>query len=248
MGIGFAIPINLADWVVAQLKKYGTIKRGWIGLRIQPNTPETAQDMGLMTTKGVLVSDVNHQGPARQAGLEAGDVILSFNGEEISSTKDFSARVAEAKIGSTAKLEIFKDGQKKTVSVKIELLQDEAEAEKTQTSSEAKVEQLAKNEFLVKELGLKLAEITPETRLFYNLPSHAKGLIITNILPKSDGLTKGLSVGDVIVKIDKKDVFDIQSLTNCITEAKMEHNRPVLLFIQNGDDVHFAALKLLNGE
>ena len=248
MGIGFAIPINLADWVVAQLKKYGTIKRGWIGLRIQPNTPETAQDMGLMTTKGVIVSDVNHQGPARQAGLEAGDVILSFNGEEISSTKDFSARVAEAKIGSTAKLEIFKDGQKKTVSVKIELLQDETEAEKKHTSPEAKVEQLAKNEFLVKELGLKLAEITPETRLFYNLPSHAKGLIITAILPKSDGLTKGLSVGDVIVKIDKKDVFDIQSLTNCITEAKMEHNRPVLLFIQNGDDVHFAALKLLNGE
>lgn len=242
MGIGFAIPINLADWVIAQLKKYGEIKRGWLGVRIQPNNSLTADDLSLSTNNGVVVSDVNVNGPAQKAGIHAGDVILAFNGQKISSTKDFSTFVAEAPIGETVKLTVAQNGETKEVLVEIWLLKEKTPPAQ---AMETKVAQVDINEYLVQELGIKVAKISPEIITQYHLSKKAKGLVITEILAESEAGDKGLKSGDVIVKIDKMDVFDIESLTNCINEAKMEHNRPIVLFVQNGENVHFAALKLL---
>lgn len=88
-GVGFAIPANLAGWVISQLKEHGEVKRGWIGIKIQPNTPEIADSLGISANQGVVVSGVTEQGPAQKAGLQAGDIVLSFNRQPIDNTKIF---------------------------------------------------------------------------------------------------------------------------------------------------------------
>lgn len=242
MGIGFAIPINLADWVVKQLKADGTVHRGWIGIKIQPNNSETALAFGLEKTDGVVVSDVTIDGPAQKAGLEAGDIISGFNQEDITSPKDFSTRVAEAKIGSTAEVKIIRNGKPQSVKIKIE----ELKAEKPLPSmpKTAEIKQLNEDEFLVEELGFKLKPITEETIKQYHLLPNTKGMIISEVLAGSDGAEKGLKAGNVIVKMDKQDIIDIDSVKNCLNEAKMENNRPILLLLQNGESINFVAVKL----
>lgn len=242
MGIGFAIPINLADWVVKQLKADGTVHRGWIGIKIQPNNPETALAFGLEKTDGVVVSDVTIDGPAQKAGLEAGDIISGFNQEDITSPKDFSTRVAEAKIGSTAEVKIIRNGKPQSVKIKIEELK--AEKPLPSTPKAAEIKQLNEDEFLVEELGFKLKPITEETIKQYHLLPNTKGMIISEVLAGSDGAEKGLKAGNVIVKMDKQDIIDIDSVKNCLNEAKMEKNRPILLLLQNGESINFVAVKL----
>ena len=90
-GIGFAIPVNLANWVISQLKQHGTVKRGWIGIKIQPNTPEISANLGINANQGVVVSGTSETSPAREAGLQAGDIILNFNNLPIDNTKTFRA-------------------------------------------------------------------------------------------------------------------------------------------------------------
>lgn len=242
MGIGFAIPINLADWVIKQLKADGTVHRGWIGIKIQPNSPETALAFGLEKTDGVVVSDVTIDGPAQKAGLEAGDIISGFNQEDITSPKDFSTRVAEAKIGSTADVKIIRDG--KPLSVKIMIEELKAEKPLSSTSKTAEIKQLNEDEFLVEELGFKLKPITEETIKQYHLLPNTKGMMISEVLADSDGAEKGLKAGNVIIKMDKQDIIDIDSVKNCLNEAKMENNRPILLLLQNGENINFVAVKL----
>lgn len=242
MGIGFAIPINLADWVIKQLKADGTVHRGWIGIKIQPNNPETALAFGLEKTDGVVVSDVTIDGPAQKAGLEAGDIISGFNQEDITSPKDFSTRVAEAKIGSTAEVKIIRNGKPQSVKIKIEELK--AEKPLPSTPKTAEIKQLNEDEFLVEELGFKLKPITEETIKQYHLLPNTKGMIISEVLAGSDGAEKGLKAGNVIVKMDKQDIIDIDSVKNCLNEAKMENNRPILLLLQNGESINFVAVKL----
>ena len=115
-GVGFAIPANLAGWVISQLKEHGEVKRGWIGIKIQPNTPEIADSLGISANQGVVVSGVTEQGPAQKAGLQAGDIVLSFNRQPIDNTKNLSRLIAETKIGTPAPIEIWRSGQKQTLT------------------------------------------------------------------------------------------------------------------------------------
>lgn len=240
MGIGFAIPINLADWVIMQLKQYGEIRRGWIGIKIQPNETSSQGHKN-----GVLVSDVTAGAPAQQAGISAGDVILEFNGKAINNTKDFSRMVAEAEIGKNAEIVLLRGNEQKKAAVKIEKLPEEKISSPEPVA--AQIEESANNDYLLSELGIKIAPITPETARLYEISQPDGGMVITDVLPGTDAVAKGLKKGNVIVKIDKKDVTDIESVRAYISEAKMENNRPVLLLFQDGDAVHFAALKLKTG-
>ena len=188
------------------------------------------------------MSDVTIDGPAQKAGLEAGDIISGFNQEDITSPKDFSTRVAEAKIGSTADVKIIRDG--KPLSVKIMIEELKAEKPLSSTSKTAEIKQLNEDEFLVEELGFKLKPITEETIKQYHLLPNTKGMMISEVLADSDGAEKGLKAGNVIIKMDKQDIIDIDSVKNCLNEAKMENNRPILLLLQNGESINFVAVKL----
>lgn len=239
MGIGFAIPSNLAQWVAEQLKQNGKIIRGWLGLKIQPLEEEISGLSG-----GVLVSDVSVGGPAEKSGIKAGDIIYSYNNKAVQNTKEFSRRVAESKIGSEGKIGLWRNGQKRDVNIVIE---NQETQEKTKSDLSIEIKKTEANGYEIPEIGMTLAKITPELIQRYELPPQSNGMVITEIQAGREAEKKGLKVGNIIVKIDKKDVPTIEQVREYLDEAKMEHHRPILIFFQDKDSLHFATLKLKQG-
>ncbi len=246
MGIGFAIPVNQAGWVIEQLKNSGEVKRGWIGIKIQPNTEEIAAAVGLSVSNGVLVSGLAENSPAAKAGIQAGDIVLNFDGHDIDNTKNLSRLVAETAVGHTAPIEIWRNKQKLNFKVPVELMAEEP-AVPGNAGSEQKPAPAEKAEdpYVIRELGIKVSEIDAAALDKFQLPPDSKGVVVSEIYSYSDAVNKGLRIGDVIVKVDKKDVFSVEDLKNFVNEARRENNRPVLLLVQDKGILHFAAIKLV---
>lgn len=245
VGIGFAIPVNLAQWVIKQLKEKGEVKRGWVGIKIQPNSEEIAVSLGLKSNQGVVVSGLTENSSAQKAGIKAGDIVLSFDGHIIDNTKNLSRLVAETKIGKNVSVEIWRNKTKEKLMVLVEEMPAEVKVKKLPSPMTDNVE-VNESEAIVVDLGIKVSELTPEVIDKFSLNPDAKGVIVTDIMPESDAMKKGLKVGDIIVKVDNKDVLEISNMANLVNEAKMENNRPVLLLLQSKGVIHFLALKLVN--
>ena len=244
-GVGFAIPANLAGWVISQLKEHGEVKRGWIGIKIQPNTPEIADSLGISANQGVVVSGVTEQGPAQKAGLQAGDIVLSFNRQPIDNTKNLSRLIAETKIGTPAPIEIWRSGQKQTLTVPIELMPEETPLSATKETASDAAETPDNGESL-NIIGFTVKEISPELAERYKLAPSTSGVVVTDILPNSDASRKGIKIGDIIVKIDKRNIIGESAFHEYVNDARRENNRPVLLAIQGQEALHFVAVKLMS--
>lgn len=245
MGIGFAIPVNLAAWVIEQLKTQKEVKRGWVGIKIQPNNEEIAASLGLSAQQGVLVSGLSENSSAEKAGLQVGDIILNFDKHEIDNTKNLSRLVAETKVGTKVEVGAWRNKQKQNFMVEVEPMPEEPVKTNTKEAVEQMpTEKMANEDGFLKDLAIKVSEIDANIMDKYNLSADTKGVIVTEVYANSDAVNKGLRAGDVIVKIDKKDVFNLADVKNYINEAKMENNRPVLLLVQDKDILHFVAVKL----
>lgn len=244
-GVGFAIPANLAGWVISQLKEHGEVKRGWIGIKIQPNTPEIADSLGISANQGVVVSGVTEQGPAQKAGLQAGDIVLSFNHQPIDNTKNLSRLIAETKIGTPAPIEIWRSGQKQTLTVPIELMPEETPLSAAKETASDAAETPDNGESL-NIIGFTVKEISPELAERYKLAPSTSGVVVTDILPNSDASRKGIKIGDIIVKIDKRNIIGESAFHEYVNDARRENNRPVLLAIQGQEALHFVAVKLMS--
>ena len=248
-GIGFAIPVNLADWVIGQLKKFGTVKRGWIGIKIQPNSQEIASSLGISQNQGVVVSGFTPNGPAQKAGFAAGDIILRFNGEEIDSTKNLSRMIAETPIGTNTSFEIWRNQKKLTLSVTVEQMPEEQETSKSASEDEGENIDVSSQDSdaetsTLNVVGFSVGDLALD--MMTDLKSAAKGVVVTDVLPNSDAAHKGIKVGDIIVKVDQRNVLGPQMFAEFIDEAYRENKRPVLLAIQGVDALHFVAVKLVN--
>lgn len=244
-GVGFAIPANLAGWVISQLKEHGEVKRGWIGIKIQPNTPEIADSLGISANQGVVVSGVTEQGPAQKAGLQAGDIVLSFNRQPIDNTKNLSRLIAETKIGTPAPIEIWRSGQKQPLTVPIELMPEETPLSAAKETASDAAETPDNGESL-NIIGFTVKEISPELAERYKLAPSTSGVVVTDILPNSDASRKGIKIGDIIVKIDKRNIIGESAFHEYVNDARRENNRPVLLAIQGQEALHFVAVKLMS--
>ena len=244
-GVGFAIPANLAGWVISQLKEHGEVKRGWIGIKIQPNTPEIADSLGISANQGEVVSGVTEQGPAQKAGLQAGDIVLSFNRQPIDNTKNLSRLIAETKIGTPAPIEIWRSGQKQTLTVPIELMPEETPLSAAKETASDAAETPDNGESL-NIIGFTVKEISPELAERYKLAPSTSGVVVTDILPNSDASRKGIKIGDIIVKIDKRNIIGESAFHEYVNDARRENNRPVLLAIQGQEALHFVAVKLMS--
>ena len=244
-GVGFAIPANLAGWVISQLKEHGEVKRGWIGIKIQPNTPEIADSLGISANQGVVISGVTEQGSAQKAGLQAGDIVLSFNRQPIDNTKNLSRLIAETKIGTPAPIEIWRSGQKQTLTVPIELMPEETPLSAAKETASDAAETPDNGESL-NIIGFTVKEISPELAERYKLAPSTSGVVVTDILPNSDASRKGIKIGDIIVKIDKRNIIGESAFHEYVNDARRENNRPVLLAIQGQEALHFVAVKLMS--
>lgn len=238
IGIGFSMASNVVSKVVDQLKEFGETRRGWLGVKIQDVTPDVAEAMGLADAKGALITDVP-EGPARDAGLLAGDVILNFNGDEISDVRDLTRTVADAPIGEEVPVLVLREGKEQTVPVK---LGRREEAEAVVPASGTPQGQAEPKEAEV--LGLTLAPVDEEVIQGMGLPAGTEGLVVTAVDAASDAAGKGMAPGDIIVEAGQAPVTRLADLQTRIDEAKAAGRKSLLLLIRREGDPRFVALSI----
>ncbi len=238
VGIGFAIPSNLAKTVVAELREKGSIERGWLGVEIQQVTPELAQGLGLDEPKGALVANIDPTSPAAKVDLKSGDVILGFNGTKVTEMRDLPRLVADAEPGSQVTLDILRDGHEKEIAVEIGKLK----SEKVAANDNGGAADEDGSESAV--LGAKLAALTPESRQAFNLDDQTKGVVIIDLTEDSPLVDQGVKPGDVIERIGNSDVTQPAEITR-LAEAVKKSDKPVLVMLvsRDGRD-HFIAVNL----
>ena len=207
-GIGFAIPVNLAEGIIAQLKAEGEVTRGWLGVAIQDLTNEMAEYYGLKDRKGVLVADVFEGDPADKAGIQAKDIILKVNDQKIETSRQLTSMIAGLKVGETAKVEIFRNGQKKVFSVKLAKRSNERLAGRG-------VPQKREEE----ELGIRVTDLTPEMAQRFNLGDTA-GVVVVGVESGSKGSEAGVQVGDIIKEINHKAIETGKDYTASVQNIK----------------------------
>ena len=204
MGIGFAIPINMAKDLLPQLKK-GEVVRGWLGVMIQSITSDLKDKLNLEDENGALVADVAPGGPADEAGIRRGDVIVSFDGKEVKEMKELPYLVASTPVGKTVEVEVIRKGKKVNLQVKIEKLK---ESKTFQTDSQAEP-----------NLGMIVKEITPELAKNMGL-SDTGGLVVVRVESNSPAAEAGLVQGDIILEMDQVPLKDLEEFHSRIGEYK----------------------------
>ena len=245
IGIGFAIPANMARPVIEQIKDYGHPRRGWLGVRIQSVTDELAESLGLDKPHGALVATVSDKGPAQAAGIQPGDVVLSFDGKDIPDMKHLPRVVAETPIDKTVKVTIWRKRQQQTLEVKVGELQDEEE--KTASLSSGQQAPHPDAGTTVKALGLTLSSVTPDLKQKFSLADDADGVVVVDVASNSAAAEKGLKPGDVIVEAAQQEVKTPADVTARIKDAKASGRKSILLLIDRAGDLRFVALRLDQG-
>jgi serine protease Do len=237
IGIGFAMASNVVTKVVAQLRDFGETRRGWLGVRIQDVTPDVAEAMGLPTPKGALVTDVP-DGPAKDAGMMAGDVITSFDGADVADTRELVRRVGDADVGKAVRVVVLRDGKTETLMITLGR-RETAEASPTPAAAaapEAPKEQAA--------LGLTVQTLTQEARDKMGLPVGTEGLLITAVDEVSEAYAKGMRAGDILTEAGQQKLTTPADLTARIAEAKEAGRKSLLLLMRRGGDPRFVALSV----
>jgi len=247
VGIGFAVPSNIVKGVVDQLVKYGKTKRGWLGVRIQEVTPEIADSLGMGKARGALISSVTPDGPAAKAGIQAGDVILSFNARDIEHMRELPRQVAETEVGKSAPVIVFRKGQTVTLPVVLGQLET-AEASGVLGDEKPEAEKPVKPEVVkgteLSELGLSVIPLTDKDREKYGIDKKLNGVLVSKVDPDGPAADKGLAEGDVISAIDQQDVATTQEALSRVAAAKKSGHTSVLFFVGRKQDLRFVAIKL----
>jgi serine protease Do len=244
VGIGFAIPANLAQPVITQLIDYGRTRRGWLGVRIQSVTEEIAESLGLEEAKGALVASVTETGPAEEAGLTAGDIILEFDGKEVDEMRSLPRIVAETPIDSEVTVKYWRDGKEKSGKVKIgELEKAEEEGLIASTVETGSSNGKDKESITVDSVGLTFSELTDEDRTKYNIPDDVEGVIVTDVQDLSAAALKGILPGDVILEINQKTISSAKKAEEILDKAEKAGRSSVLLLMSRNGDSHFEALR-----
>ena len=242
IGIGFSVPSDTVISVVDQLKQYGEIRRGWLGVKIQTVTEDIAETLGIQENTGALVAGVTPDGPAAKGGIEGGDVILKFDGKDISTMRGLPRVVSQTAINKSVDVELLRAGQKKTLKVTVgRLVDDEDKAEPVLATVDKNDK--GRGPDVAAMLGLKLSAISPELRAKYGLDAKMTGVVVIEIDPQSPAAQKTIKVGDVIVEAAQEPVASPADVTRGIEKAKKAGRKAVLLRVEDGKgDLRFVAV------
>ncbi len=239
VGIGFAVPSSLAKSVAQQLKDFGRTKRGWLGVRIQTVTDDLAESLGLVKAYGALVASVMPDSPALTAGIKAGDVVIGFNGKEVTSMRSLPRMVADSKIDKKAKLEIWRGG--KSIFVDVLIGEMEEEPAKKASLNNNNEENILKS---IDSLGLQLSALTSQVRERFNLPDNIQGVMIARVSGGSDSERQGIMPGDIIVEVEQESVTSPDEIISKVEKASSAGRKSILFLINRKGDLSFVALKL----
>jgi serine protease Do len=239
VGIGFAVPSAMAKSIIEQLKKDGTVHRGWLGVKIQKISEESANALGLKKPRGALVLEVSKDSPAVDSGLMAGDVILKFDGREIDEMRKLPRFVADTPIGKKVEMVVWRKGRE--VKLTTSVGEQPGEEKPITKAGKAKADKTAGRELV---LGMALTPITPALRLQAGLAPSARGLIIEALDREGEGARRGLRPGDVLVAVNQAPVDSVAALRDALKTAERAGNDFVLMQIVRGDDVAFVTLSV----
>ncbi|MFW2588288.1 DegQ family serine endoprotease [Sagittula sp. SSi028] len=237
IGIGFSMASNVVTRVVDQLKEFGETRRGWLGVRIQDVTEDVAEALGLSEAKGALVSDVP-EGPAMEGGMQAGDVIVSFDGVDVEDTRQLVRTVANTPVGKTVRVMVNRDGTTQTLKITL------GRREEAESSVPASLEAPADEPQEMETMGLTLSPLTEDLREELSVPAGVDGLAVMSVDEASEAFEKGVRAGDVITEAGQTAVASVSDLEDRVAEAREEGRKSILLLVRRGGDPRFVALGL----
>jgi serine protease Do len=238
IGIGFSMASNVVTRVVDQLREYGETRRGWLGVRIQEVTEDVADAIGMDNAAGALVTDLP-EGPAAEAGIKAGDVIVSFDGKTVDDTRQLVRIVGNAEVGKTVRVVVFRDGNTKTLKVTLgrrEVAEGSLPAGQPEGEPEEPQEQAM--------MGMMLAPLDDELRTQLELGEDATGLVVKDIEGLSEAYEKGVRAGDVIAEAAQQKMRSVSDFEAQVTEAREAGRKSILLLVRRGGEPRFVALSL----
>jgi serine protease Do len=246
IGIGFAVPSDVAVPVIEQLKEFGETRRGWLGVRIQEVTDEIAESLGMDRAMGALVAGVTRDGPADAAGLEAGDVVVEFNGREVPSMRDLPRMVADTPVGESVDVVVLRRGERQTVQVELGRLEEGEEMMARLESGEEELDGIAP--LGIQTLGLTLEALTEEGRSEYGIGDGIEGVLVTAVDPGSQAEEKGIQAGDVVLEVSQEPVATPEDVTARVEQLKTEGRRSALFLVASRDaDMRFVAIRIDEG-
>jgi serine protease Do len=232
VGIAFDIPASTAKSVVEDLMKNGSVKRGWLGVEIQPVTADIAESLGLKSEKGALVASAQDDGPAKKAGVLAGDIITQVDGKDVASPKELARLIAAEAPGKAVELGVWRKGKTETFTIDLGKLPNtdkQASADDRQQETPAAPDSLA-------EFGLTVTK-----------SEDGKGLVVTDVDPDSSASDRGIQTGDIITAVNSTEVNDKQDVTKAIAEATKAGRKSVLVQLTRNDNNRFVALPIAKG-
>ncbi len=228
-GIGFAIPINAVKAILPQLKKTGHVVRGWLGVTIQPMTPQLAESFGLKEARGALVSEVVKDSPADRAGIRRGDIIVSLQGSEVENVSDLPRLVAAIPVGQKIKIGLLRDGKTIEVTATVGKLAETEEKAGTIPGASAGT------------LGLTMTDVTPEAARTYGLTGD-KGALVTAVDPSGPAADADLRPGDLIIEVDGRRVDTVKDFAEIAGKAKK--GKVLRLLVQRGESVFYTTIQV----
>lgn len=233
VGVGFAVPSDLAQTVVNQLIEFGETRRGWLGVSIDDMTPSLASTLGFEKPRGAVVTVVRPNSPASDAGINANDVIVQFNRRNIDTVRDLTRAVADTPVGSRAQMVILREGERMTLSVMVERRETRLLAANTQAPLPASAAQGS---------GLTLQEPTEDIKRAYGLPANIEGVVVTAVDPESPAAII-LQPGDVIIEIGWERVSRPSAAVDKLGKLRNLNSGPVQIYVQRGDMLFYESLR-----
>jgi serine protease Do len=241
IGIGFSIPSNMAKADVEQLRNYGHPRRGWLGVRIQQVTPDIAESLGLHDPSGAMVAGVNDGGPAANANIRNGDIILKFNNQDVKEMRNLPRIVADSEVGQKVPVLLWRDGKEVTVQA---TLAEKPDDQTQVASATPDVKPEAPKQTEIAGLGIKLAPIGADTKDKFQLNADQKGVVITDVSPDSPAAERGLKPGDVIVEVQQEPVSSPADVQSRVDGVRKQSRKSVLMLIQSQDGLRWVPLSL----
>src|SRR6476646_5161959 len=240
IGIGFAVPSKVVQAVASSLQQFGEIRRGWLGVKIQQVTDEIAESLNIKPARGALIAGIDDKGPAKPAGIEAGDVIIKFDGKDIKEMRDLPRIVADTPVGRDVEVIIVRKGKEEKKTVKLGRLEDDKPVKASVTPKAPEEKSVVQ-----KSLGLQLSNMTDEVRKKFKIKDSIKGVVITSVDAASVAADKRLTAGSTIVAIEQEQMAGAADVQKKVDALKKAGKKTALLLVDTAEgDMLLVALPI----
>lgn len=229
IGIGFAVPAATAKPVLAQLEQFKEVRRGWIGVRIQPVTDDIAESLGLGKPRGALIGVVSENSPAAKGGIKAGDVIVKFNDRDIKEVRDLTRTVADTMADTEVDVVVVRKGKEETLRLKVARMPEDDKPETAKPAAES--QKVAPR----KALGIELSAMSDELRKRYSIKSEINGVVITGVDASTPAANKGIKAGQVIIQVGQEAVASPADVEKQVDALRKQGKRSALLLVSDGE-------------